>query len=79
MGDVVPLRLTRKKVLRDAVREINRMYRLSHGGEDPIASEASRELFELGLVEEVKWEDWQTYCRTILSRVPDDPANFTPV
>jgi hypothetical protein len=79
MGDVVPLRLTRKKVLGDAVREINRMYRLSHGGEDPIASEASRELFELGLVEEVKWHDWQTYCRTMLSQVPDDPADFTPV
>ena len=79
MGDMVPLRLTRKKVLRDAVREINRMYRLSHGGEDPIASEASRELFELGLVDEVKWQDWQTYCRTMLSRVPDDPAEIPPV
>jgi len=79
LGDLVPLRLTKKKALRDAVREINRMYRLSHGGEDPIASEASRELFELGLVEEVKWQDWQTYCRTMLSRVPDDPADFTSV
>jgi hypothetical protein len=79
MGDVVPLRSTRKKVRRDAVREINRMYRLSHGGEDPIASEASRELFELGLVDEVKWQDWQTYCRTMLSRGPGDAAEFSPV
>ena len=76
MGDLVPLRLIRKKVLRDAVREINRMYRLSHGGEDPIASEASRELFELGLVEEVTWQDWQTYCRTMLSRVAEEPGDF---
>lgn len=36
MGDLVPLRLTRNKILREARREINRMYRLSHGGQDPI-------------------------------------------
>jgi len=35
MGDLVPLRLTRKKILRDAVREINRMYQLSRGGMTP--------------------------------------------
>jgi hypothetical protein len=52
------------------------MYRLSHGGEDPIASEASRELFEQGLVEEVKWLDWQTYCRTVLNRLPEEPGDF---
>ncbi len=62
MGDLVPLRLTKKKIRRDARREINQMYFLSHGGEDPIASEASRYSFEQGLTEEVKWQDWQTYC-----------------
>ena len=35
MGDLVPLRLTRKKILREALREINRMYQLSHGGMTP--------------------------------------------
>ncbi len=51
MGDLVPLRLTRKKILREALREINRMYQLSHGGDDPIPGEASRELFDLGVVD----------------------------
>jgi hypothetical protein len=60
MGDLVPLRLTRKKILREALREINRMYQLSHGGDDPIPGEASRELFDLGVVDEVKWQDWRT-------------------
>ena len=78
MGDLIPLRLTRKKILRDAQREINRMYQLSHGGEDPIASEASREAFEQGLVEEVRWEDWQTYCLAVLNRVPDEPDDADP-
>ncbi len=76
MGDVVALRLTRKKILRDAMREINRMYQLSHGGEDPIASDASREMFEQGIVEEVRWLDWQTYCRLMRNRVLDEPDDF---
>ena len=76
MGDLVPLRLTRKKILRDAVREINRMYQLSHGGDDPIPSEASRKLFDLGVVDEVKWQDWRTYCLTALNRLSDDPTDL---
>ncbi len=76
MGNLIPLRLTKKKILRDALREVNRMYRLSHGGEDPIASDAHRELFEQGLVEEVKWQDFQTYCLTVLNRVPDEPEDY---
>ncbi len=75
MGDLVPFRSTRKKILRDAVREINRMYQLSHGGDDPIPSEASRELFDLGVVDEVKWQDWRTYCLMALNHLPDDPTD----
>ncbi len=74
MGDVVPLKLTKKKIMRDAMREINRMCRLSHGGEDPIASDASRYLFEQGLIDEVRWQDWQAYCLTMLNWQPDDPG-----
>ena len=75
MGDLVPLRLTRKKILREALREINRMYQLSHGGDDPIPGEASRELFDLGVLDEVKWQDWRTYCLAVLNRLPDDPTD----
>ncbi|MFZ0050756.1 MAG: hypothetical protein WAK96_03205 [Desulfobaccales bacterium] len=75
MGDLVPLRLTRKKILQEAPREINRMCQLSHGGDDPIPGEASRELFDLGAVDEVKWQDWRTYCLTVLNSLPDDPAD----
>lgn len=75
MGDLVPLRLTRKKILREALREIHRMYQLSHGGDDPIPGEVSRELFDLGVVDEVKWQDWRTYCLAALNRLPDDPTD----
>ncbi len=51
------------------------MYQLSHGSEDPIPSEASRELFDLGVLDEVKWQDWRTYCLTTLNRLADDPAD----
>ncbi len=71
MGDIVPLRLTKNKILRDAAQEINRMYQLSHGGEDPIPNEASRESFEMGWTDEVKWQDWRTYCLTVLNHLPD--------
>ncbi len=78
MGEVVPLRLTKKKILRDAVREINRMYQLSHGGEDPIAIDGSRELFEMGVVDEVTWQDWRTYCQTTLNNLSDDFGSLDP-
>ncbi|MBM4273706.1 MAG: hypothetical protein FJ134_04470 [Deltaproteobacteria bacterium] len=69
MGTVTKFRLTRKAILRAAKREVERMYRLSAGGQDPIASSESRELFELGLVEEVEWLDWSTYCTGVLNRL----------
>ncbi len=78
MGNLIPLRLTKKKILRDALREVNRMYRLSHGGEDPIASESSREFFEQGFLEEVRWLDWQTYCLTVLNRMPEEGGDSGP-
>ncbi len=72
MGEVVALRVTKRKVLRDAMREIQRMYALSHGGEDPIASDSSRELFEMGLLDEVEWQDWATYCASKLNNLGID-------
>jgi hypothetical protein len=71
MGDLVEFRLTRKAVYRAARRELERMYQLTYGGDDPIASDESRELFEQGLVEEVDWLDWETYCATVMNRVFD--------
>ena len=72
MGDLVELRLTKKAIYRAARREMERMYQLTYGGDDPIASDESRELFELGLVEEVEWLDWETYCTNVINRVFDD-------
>ncbi len=72
MGDLVEFRLTKKAIYRAAQREVQRMYQMTFGGDDPIASDESRELFELGLVEEVEWLDWETYCTNVMNRVFDD-------
>lgn len=69
MGDLVEFRLTTKAVYRAAKREMERMYQLTYGGDDPIASNESRELFELGLVEEVEWVNWETYCTNVMNRI----------
>jgi len=69
MGTLLDFHPTRKSILRQARREMERMYQLSAGGQDPIPSNESRELFELGLVEEVEWQDWETYCTAIFSRI----------
>jgi len=60
-GKVIPLRQTRKAVYRAATKEIQKIYQLSRGGLDPIIDEASREAFERGEIEEVRWKDWATY------------------
>jgi hypothetical protein len=69
MGDLVEFRLTKKSIYRAARLEVERMYQLTGGGVDPIASSEARELFELGLVEEVPWLDWETYCNRVLNRI----------
>ena len=69
MGDLVEFRLTEKSIYRAAKREMERMYQMTGGGVDPIASAESRELFEQGLVEEVEWLDWTTYCNAIIHRL----------
>ncbi len=71
MGDLVEFRLTKRAIYRAAQREVARMYQLTYGGDDPIASDESRELFELGLVEEVKWVNWETYCASVINRIFD--------
>jgi hypothetical protein len=69
MGKVIELRLTKKAIYRDAVKEINNMYRLSAGGCDPIIDDASRWAFERGEIDEVRWRDWGTYCAMMLNRM----------
>ncbi len=69
MGDLVEFRLTKKAIYRAARREVERMYQMTGGGVDPVASSESRELFVMGLVEEVSWLDWETYCTSVLNRI----------
>ncbi|MFZ5453632.1 MAG: hypothetical protein ACOZF2_17380 [Thermodesulfobacteriota bacterium] len=69
MGDLVDFRLTKKSIYRTAQREMERMYQMTGGGVDPIASSESRELFEMGLVEEVPWESWETFCTGVINRI----------
>jgi hypothetical protein len=69
MGTVIDFRLTKKAIYRDAVKEMNNMYRLSAGGTDPIIDDASRWAFERGEIDEVRWKDWGTYCVTVLNKI----------
>ena len=69
MGTLIDFHPTTKSMLREARREIDRMYRLSAGGQDPIPSNESRELFELGWLEEVEWLDWESYCLSIINEI----------
>jgi hypothetical protein len=64
MGKVIELSLTKKAIYRAAVKEMNQMYRLSGGGNDPIIDDTSREMFERGEIDEVRWRDWATCCVT---------------
>jgi hypothetical protein len=57
MGTLVAFRPTVQSIPREGRREIERMYRLSAGGEDPLISAESRELFEPGLIDEVQWQE----------------------
>ncbi len=69
MGQVIDLRLTKKAIYRAAVKEMNKMYRLSAGGTDPIIDDASRWAFERGEIDEVMWKNWGSYCAMILNRI----------
>jgi hypothetical protein len=69
MGKVIELRLTKKAIYRAAAGEIQKMYRLSGGGTDPIIDEASRGAFERGEIEEVIWKDWESYCVMMLNKI----------
>lgn len=72
MGALVMFRPTKRSILRQARQEMIRMYQLSGGGRDPLPSDASREAFALGLLEEVAWQDWETYCRMLLEKISPD-------
>jgi len=69
MGTVIDLRLTKKAIYRAAEMEMKLMYRLSAGGADPIIDDASREMFERGEIDEVRWKDWNTYCAMVLNKI----------
>ncbi len=71
MGTLIDFHPTKRSLLRGAKREMAEMFRRSAGGQDPIPSHESRELFEMGLVEEIKWLDWETYCLSVLNRIFD--------
>ena len=67
MGEIVDFRPTKKSVYRAAIKEMEQIYRLSCGGEDPIVDETSREMFERGEIDEVKWISWERYCNNVLN------------
>ena len=67
MAEIVAFRLTKKSLYRAAVREMQQMYQLSCGGTDPIVDESSREMFERGEIDEVKWLSWERYCTRVLN------------
>lgn len=69
MGKVLELRLTKKAIYRAAEKEMKKLYQLSGGGADPIIDEASREMFEKGEIDEVRWHDWKTYCALVLNNL----------
>ncbi len=69
MGKVLDFRMTRRTIYREAVKEMERLYRLSDGGTDPIINEDSREMFERGEIDEMQWCDWRSYCTRVLNRL----------
>lgn len=69
MGRIVDFHLTKKGIYRAAVKEIEEMYRLSKGGEDPIIDDASRDMFEGGEIDEVKWLNWERFCLKVLNNM----------
>ena len=69
MGEIVDFRPTRRSIYRAAVKEMERMYRLSGGGADPLVDDESRMMFELGEIEEVPWVTWEKYCTRVLNMI----------
>lgn len=67
MGEIIDFRPTRRSIYRAAVREMEQMYQLSCGGADPIVDDTSREMFERGEIDEVKWISWERYCIKVLN------------
>ena len=71
MGEIIDFHLTKKSIYRAAVKEMERMYQLSHGGDDPIVDGSSQEMFERGEIDEVKWVSWERYCINVLNLLGD--------
>ncbi len=71
MGEIIDFHLTKRSIYRAAIKEMEQMYRLSCGGTDPIVDEASREMFERGEIDEVKWLSWEGYCQNVLNMLEE--------
>lgn len=69
MAKVLELRLSKRAIYRAAERELKKLYQLTGGGADPIIDETSREMFEKGEIDEVRWYDWQTYCDLVVRKL----------
>jgi hypothetical protein len=67
MGEIVYFPPTKKSIYRAAIKEVEQMYRLSCGGEDPIVDDSTREMFERGEIDEVTWISWERYCNNVLN------------
>lgn len=67
MGEIIDFRPTKKSIYRTAAREMEQMYRLTNGGADPVVDDSSREMFERGEIDEVKWISWESYCIRVLN------------
>ena len=72
MAKVIKFRPTKQSIYRAALREMEKMYRVSHGGSDPIIDDYSRELFENGYIDEVKWLSWNRYCQKVLADLEEE-------
>jgi len=69
VGEIIAFQPTKKSIYRAAVKEMEQMYRLSCCGSDPIVDETSREMFERGEIDEVKWISWERYCIRVLNNM----------
>jgi hypothetical protein len=72
VGEVAEFKATKKSIVREGLREIEKLYYLSHGGDDPITCDEERALFEAGEIDEVSWVDFQTAAKRILERIGED-------
>jgi hypothetical protein len=71
MGEdnVVEFKLTKKHIYRLALKEVNNLYMLSAGSNDPIVDVGSIRMFEEGYIDEPYRLDWERYCLEVIERL----------